>query len=102
MKTNELMEECRKKFNLDKENNKISLEIGPLYRAYMVGYNDACEKALEWLDANLYKLDSYETEIFDSIYITTNFDTKEQALTNLKQSLYPYSVEQIDNCIDIK
>lgn len=99
MKKNDLMEECRKRFSDLKIQQRVNLEVGYIDRAYMIGYNEACEKALEWLDANLYKLDSYETEIFDSIYITTDFDTKEQAFTNLKQSLHPYSVEQIDNCI---
>lgn len=100
MKTNELMEECRKRFSDDKINQKISLEIGHLDRAYMIGYNDACEKALEWLKLNL---TSITDEPFDSIsVVVTDFETKEQALSNFKAKLHPYSVEQIDNCIDIK
>lgn len=92
MKTNELMEECRKKFNLDKANNKISLEIGHLDRAYMIGYNVAVEKALKWLDDNVY--------LFDKT--TSMYVRHKDAVRLLKQHLHPYSVEQIDNCINMK
>lgn len=84
MKTNELMEECRKKFDLDKANNKISLEIGHLDRAYMIGYNVAYEKALEWLSR------------------CVGYESRESVMNGFKQALHPYSVEQIDNCINMK
>lgn len=100
MKTNELMEECRKKFSDDKTNQRIRLESGYLDRAYMIGYNDACEKTLEWLKLNL---TSIIDEPFDSIsVVVTDFGTREQALSNFKAKLHPYSVEQIDNCVKEK
>lgn len=100
MKTNELMEKCREKFDLDKVNNRIRLEIGHIDRAYMIGYNCAIEKAIEWLNSNIYDI---KDEIFDiTEVVVTDFETKEQALSNFKAKLHPYSVEQIDNCVDIK
>ena len=96
MKTNELMEECRKKFSDDKINQRIRLESGYLDRAYMIGYNCAIEKAIEWLNSNIYDI---KDEIFDiTEVVVTDFETKEQALSNFKAKLHPYSVEQIDNC----
>lgn len=94
MKTNELMEECRKKFNLDKANNKISLEIGHLDRAYMIGYNVACEKTLEWLREEFNDIFTINSEWFGI--------NSDEFFDKFKQSLHPYSVEQIDNCINMK
>ena len=97
MKTNELMEECRKKFSDLKTQQRVNLEVGYIDRAYMIGYNEACEKAKEWLNSNIYDI---KDEIFDiTEVVVTDFETKEQALSNLKAELHPYSVEQIDNCI---
>jgi hypothetical protein len=49
MKTNELMEECRRRFSTPKINKLMELHIEALDKAYDAGYNDAIEKALEWL-----------------------------------------------------
>ncbi len=44
------MEKCRKEFSDDKINQRIRLESGHLDRAYMIGYNNACEKVLQYLE----------------------------------------------------
>ena len=94
MKTNELMEECRKKFSDDKINKRINLEIGHLDRAYMIGYNNACEKALEWLREEFGDIFTTDSEWFDI--------NSDEFFDKFQQSLHPYSVEQIDNCINMK
>ena len=97
MKKNDLMEECRKKFSDLKIQQRVNLEVGYIDRAYMIGYNEACEKALEWLKLNL---TSITDEPFDSIsVVVTDFKTRESVLSNFKAKIHPYSVEQIDNCI---
>lgn len=67
------------------------VEIGHIDRAYMIGYNDACEKALEWL-----------REEFDDIFTVTGkwFDiNSDEFFDEFQQSLHPRSIEQINNCI---
>jgi hypothetical protein len=93
MKTNKLMEECRKKFSDDKINQRIRLESGYLDRAYMIGYNCACEKVLQYLSEYT---DYHDCGDYDVISLP--YDTREEMLECLKQHLHPYSVEQIDNC----
>ena len=97
MKTNELMEECRKKFSDLKIQQRVNIEVGYIDRAYMIGYNNAIEKALEWLEICVHEYDNGDYYI-----VGFTHETKEEVLNDFKQYLHPYSVEQIDNCIDMK
>lgn len=94
MKTNELMEECRKKFITDKTQQRVNLEVGYIDRAYMIGYNEACEKVLEWLREEFNDIFTTKSEWFDI--------NSDEFLDKFQQSLHPYSVEQIDNCVNMK
>ena len=93
MKKNDLMEECRKKFSDLKIQQRVNLEVGYIDRAYMIGYNEACEKATEWFKENYSKY-IYANKYKDKV-IYGCFDFAK----DLKQALHPYSVEQIDNCV---
>lgn len=92
MKKNDLMEECRKKFSDLKIQQRVNLEVGYIDRAYMIGYNEACEKACKWLEDNVY--------LFDKT--TSMYVKHKDAVKLLKQHLHLYSVEQIDNCVKEK
>lgn len=58
MKKNDLMEECRRKFSDLKIQQRVNLEVGYIDRAYMIGYNEAIEKALEYLEICVHEYDN--------------------------------------------
>ena len=80
MKTIELMEECRKRFSSPKIDKLMDLHLEALDKAYDAGYNDAIEKALEWLEMCLHYHDcgDYDT-------VALNDYTIEDALERFKK-----------------
>ena len=80
MKTNELMEECRKRFSSPKIDKLMDLHIEALEKAYDAGYNDAIEKALEWLDMCLQYHDCGNYDI-----VSLRDDTIEDAIERFKE-----------------
>ena len=81
MKTNELMEECRKRFSSPKIDKLMDLHIEALDKAYDAGYNDAIEKAIEWLETI-----DFEMEYMDSSSGYTFFD-KEKFINDFRKTM---------------
>ena len=80
MKTNELMEECMKRFSSPKIDKLMDLHIEALEKAYDAGYNDAMKEALKWLEQCLYYHDCGDYDI-----VSLSDDTIEDALERFEE-----------------
>ena len=73
MKTNELMEECRKRFSSPKIDKLMDLYLEALENAYDVGYNDAIENVLKWLKTINFEKDYIDVAHTGSFFKKENF-----------------------------
>lgn len=81
MKTNELMEECRKRFSSPKIDKCMNLYIEALENAYNVGYNDTIENVLKWL-----KTINFEKDYIDVAH-TGSFFKKEKFINDFRKTM---------------
>ena len=74
------MEECRKRFSSPKIDKLMDLHLENLDKAYNAGYNDAIEKAIEWLEICL-----YDHDCGDYYTVSLHDETIEDALERFKR-----------------